>query len=169
MPAGNGSVVRGRVLRSSAGSTAGKGLSVRFFFYGTLLAGADNEASPAVHAGLGPGRPATIGGRLFALPDPAGWYPALIADPRGSAVHGELYRALPSFAAADLAAMDAWEECADDGTGEYRRELLPVTSEGYEFLAQVYVYNAALPADAVPVPGGDFAAFLTACGLPAYR
>lgn len=142
---------------------------MRFFFYGTLLHGAGNAASERVHAQLGPGMAAVVGGRLFALPDPAGWYPALIPDPRGPEIHGMIYSTLPEFGATELAAMDAWENCTCDGTGEYRRELLPVTSAGYDFLAQTYVYNAALPATAVAVPEGDFVAFLAARGLQGFR
>lgn len=142
---------------------------MRFFFYGTLLHGAGNAAAEAVHARLGPGLAATVGGRLFALPDPAGWYPALLPDPRGPPVHGMVYRTMPEFAAADLAAIDAWEDCRPDGRGEYRREALPVTSAGLGLLAQAYLYNAPLPSGAEPIPGGDFGAFLAQRGLAAFR
>jgi hypothetical protein len=80
-----------------------------------------------------------------------------------------VYRTMPEFAATDLAAIDAWEDCRPDGRGEYRRQLLPVARAGLGLLAQGYVYNAPLPPGAEPVPGGDFGAFLAQRGLAAFR
>ena len=66
---------------------------MNFFFYGTLLDGSDNAAARAVHALLAPLGPATVAGRMAAVPDADGWYPALL--PGDGLVHGRLFAARP--------------------------------------------------------------------------
>jgi gamma-glutamylcyclotransferase (GGCT)/AIG2-like uncharacterized protein YtfP len=142
---------------------------VRLFLYGTLMRGSCNAVAGALHRHLGPGTPAAARGWLQAIPDAAGWYPALVPDPAGGPVHGMVHDVLPGFGASDLAALDAYEDCRGDDTGEYRREIIVVTAGAARLNAAAYVYNAALPAAAVAVPGGDFHAFLAEHGLAAFR
>ena len=137
----------------------------RFFFYGTLLSGSGNPVARVAHRKLLPGRPATAPGALHAIRDAAGWYPAL--TPGEGEVRGMVHEAARGFGTADLARLDAYEECGPGG--EYQRREIAVRSGGQEVLAQAYVYVAALPEGALPVPDGDFAAFLQRGGLSGYR
>lgn len=109
-------------------------------------------------------------GQLHALPDPAGWYPALVPGP--GRVLGMVHRTGPSFGAADLARIDAYEDhCPDDpAASEYLRRPLAVFSADPAGPVEAwgYVYNRPLLRGARPIPGGDFAAWLAATGLPAY-
>ena len=143
------------------------------FLYGTLMHGSDNPVAAALHAILAPGLAAQACGLLFAIPDPAGWYPAFLPDPVGGAVHGMVHGTvhcgLPAFGAAALPTLDAYEDCRPGGTGEYRREPVTIRAGRQVVAAHTYVYNAALPVGAVPIPSGDFRAFLAATGLPAFR
>jgi gamma-glutamylcyclotransferase (GGCT)/AIG2-like uncharacterized protein YtfP len=141
---------------------------MRLFLYGTLLQGGCNPVAIALHRHLATGVPARAWGRLFALPDPAGWYPALVPDPAGPAVHGMVHAARATFCAQHLAAIDAYEDCRSDGSGEYRREPVVVATGAGECLAEAYIYNASLPAGARPVPGGDFRAFVAEHGLACF-
>lgn len=55
----------------------------RFFFYGTLIAGAAPVAEP-LRGALSKLRelgPAQVSGTIHAIPDPQGWYPAMLAGP----------------------------------------------------------------------------------------
>lgn len=145
---------------------------MHYFFYGTLMAGSGNRVSDRIHARLFSLGPATTQGRLFAIPTPQGWYPALITDPDGGAVHGEAYRALPEWSAADLDLLDAYEAYYPDRPeeSEYLRQPIGIRlAEGREEPADAYVYRAALPDGAVPVPCGNFRDFLADNRLPAYR
>ncbi len=81
---------------------------MQFFFYGTLQAGSDNPVARMVHALLEPLGAAQVAGALYAVPDPDGWYPALL--PGTDVVHGQLYRAGAGFDAAALERMDAYED-----------------------------------------------------------
>lgn len=104
-------------------------------------------------------------GALWAIPDPAGWYPALVAKPKerlSRLVHGVLYKAIDGFGAEQLARLDEWEDYrADRAASLYVREAVTVTTAtGVGFVAQVYRFNQSLPADAQPIPDGDFRAWL---------
>ena len=108
-------------------------------------------------------------GALWAIPDPAGWYPALETG-RGE-VHGVLYTATFEFGAADLAGLDDWEDyCADQAARSlYVREEMVVTdANGTSVAAQGYRFNQPLPDGAVAIPEGDFPAWLNAHGYAAY-
>jgi gamma-glutamylcyclotransferase (GGCT)/AIG2-like uncharacterized protein YtfP len=115
-----------------------------------------------------------VAGALFAIPDPLGWYPALLPGDEavhGGLVHGSLHAPGPDFAAQDLAAIDAFEDFdpADPAASLYCRLALPVSlADGGTALAQVYRYNRPLPSDALAIAGGDFAAFARARGLPVF-
>ena len=136
-----------------------------FFFYGTLMAGGGNAVAKAAHAKLGAGRAGTVAGRLYAIADPQGWYPALL--PGAGRVAGFVYAAGPEFGADDLAALDGYELFyPDDPAGsEYRRGEVAVTlADGAEASAEAYLYARALPEGAVLIEGGNFAAFLAETG-----
>ncbi len=140
-----------------------------FFFYGTLIAGSENVTARAIHGRLRPIGPASVSGVLRAIPDPAGWYPALLTGE--GRIHGMLYAAADAFTADDLAHLDRWEEFHADQPAHslYLREAMQVTDAGgANHLAHVYRYNQPLPANACPIPDGDFQAWLTANDFTAY-
>jgi gamma-glutamylcyclotransferase (GGCT)/AIG2-like uncharacterized protein YtfP len=97
-------------------------------------------------------------GRLWAVPDPEGWYPALL--PGEGRVTGMLHRPLAIFDVAMLAAMDRYEGEA------YRRLPITVTLASGAVRAQAYVWQGALPAGAVALEDGDFAAFSREAARP---
>jgi gamma-glutamylcyclotransferase (GGCT)/AIG2-like uncharacterized protein YtfP len=145
---------------------------VRFFFYGTLIAGSGNAVAERIHPRLLPLGPAIVPGRLFAIPHERGWYPALLHDPGDeSEVHGGVYETLPAFTADDLALLDRYEgfDPARPYGSEYLRRQIDMICRGREEPADAYLYQAALPDGARPVPHGDFRLFLSDTGLPAYR
>ena len=80
---------------------------MRFFFYGTLIDGSDNPMSGWVHDLLCPLGHATCVGVLHAIPNPEGWYPAMMGGE--GTVHGRLYAAREGFGPDDLARLDAYE------------------------------------------------------------
>lgn len=130
---------------------------LRFFFYGTLIGGGPARVRQALGRlrDLGAGQ---VAGALHAIPDPDGWYPAMTDG--GGTVHGRFYEVLLHFDEADLAALDAYEDCdpADSAGSLYLRVSL---ANG----AQAYRFNQPLPQAARPIPGGDFAAWIAAEGL----
>lgn len=139
-----------------------------FFFYGTLGEGMDNPTITAIRPKLGPGRPATARGSLFALPDRDGWYPGLLPGGGEALVRGVLYAPGAEFTAADLARLDAYEafDPADEAASEYVRREVEVTTADRELSrAQAYLYNRPLPPGARRIEHGSFAAFLSANGL----
>ena len=135
---------------------------MRFFLYGTLMAGIANPVAQDLHRRLRRGEPSSARGALFAIPDPDGWYPALLADAAGGLVRGMIHEALPAFGAADLAALDAYEGA------EYRRQAIPVCEGAQAIMAEAWLWRGPLPEHAVPLPHGDFARFLEERGLPVY-
>jgi gamma-glutamylcyclotransferase (GGCT)/AIG2-like uncharacterized protein YtfP len=140
-----------------------------FFFYGTLIAGSGNAVAQATHARLRPVGPASVPGALWAVPDTAGWFPALVAGQ--GRVHGMLYAAMDSFDAGDLARLDEWEDFRSHQPAAslyLRVEMHAVDSAGRSVAAQVYRFNQPLPTDARAIPGGDFQAWLKATGNTAY-
>ena len=143
---------------------------LHFFFYGTLIAGSGNSVERAAHARLREIGPASVEGALWAIPDPAGWYPALVSG-RGR-VHGVLYATMDGFGPEDLARLDAWEDYRPERCAEslYRRiEVQAACASGTSLAAQVYRFNQPLPDGALAIAGGDFPSWLTASGYPAYR
>jgi gamma-glutamylcyclotransferase (GGCT)/AIG2-like uncharacterized protein YtfP len=138
---------------------------MRFFFYGTLIAGSGNAVATAAHRRLHDLGPATARGALYAVGEAAGWYPILL--PGSAHVHGRLYAVTAYFGAADLAALDAWEDFdpADPAGSLYRRVTLPVTDAGGATgEAQAYRFNGAAPPEALAIPGGDFHAWVQHTG-----
>ncbi|WP_295635999.1 gamma-glutamylcyclotransferase family protein [Novosphingobium sp.] len=140
------------------------------FFYGTLVAGNPNLVAAAIHAALEPLGPARTGGVLYAIPDPAGWFPALVAGV--GEVKGALYRAGAGFDTELLARMDAYEdfEPADRAGSLYRRESITVrTDDGAVIEAAAYLWNRAFPPGAERVHGGHFATWLAETGHPVFE
>ena len=155
------------------------------FFYGTLVAGNSNPVATSIHAALEPLGQARTGGVLYAIPDPAGWFPALVQGDgtamggaltgrpftggpfTGGAVGGALYRATAGFDLGLLAQIDAYEEFdPSDPTGSlYRRVPLMVrTGDNVEIEAAAYLWNCALPPGAARVSGGHFGRWLEETG-----
>jgi gamma-glutamylcyclotransferase (GGCT)/AIG2-like uncharacterized protein YtfP len=143
---------------------------MRFFFYGTLIAGSGNRVAQAVHPRLAPRGPALARGRLFAIPEAGGWFPAFVAQGDADAVAGMLYDAAADFTADDLALLDAYERFYPESPSdsEYSRIEIQVEQGGDIVSAQAYVYRTELPANAVLIPHGHFARFLVEGGLTAY-
>lgn len=133
-----------------------------FFFYGTLLDGSDNLVAREVHRLLEPLGAATARGALYAVPDAAGWFPAMVAGE--GAVHGRLYAPRAGFCAADLTRLDAYEDYdpADLAGSLYLRVGIALAGGSK---AQAYRFNQPLPEGARPIPGGDFSAWLAETGL----
>jgi gamma-glutamylcyclotransferase (GGCT)/AIG2-like uncharacterized protein YtfP len=144
---------------------------MRFFFYGTLMAGSGNRVADYIHTRLCELGPATAEGRLFAIPTIEGWYPAFVAKADGGAVHGVAYETLPGFTAEDLLLLDEYEAFYPDQPekSEYLREQIDLLCNGQRVLADIYVWCTALPPDARPVPHGDFSAFLEKTGSLPWR
>ena len=131
----------------------------QLFFYGVLR---EEIGDWPFLAGLGLGSPATTHGALFAIPDPRGWYPALVLTQArfGNVIHGAIHDA----SHVDIAAVDAFEGAA------YTRQSIAVDGwSGFgDTAAEAYIWTADLPEDAVPIPEGDFVAWLAATGNSPY-
>lgn len=142
---------------------------MRFFFYGTLIAGSGNPVAAAVHARLRDLGPATARGALYAIGEIEGWYPIMLAG--AGAVHGRLYEIAPGFGETDLAQLDAYEDFdpADPARSLYLRATIVVAdAQGVLLEAQTYSFNGPLPAGALPIPDGDFSAWIAREGLRPY-
>lgn len=126
---------------------------MRLFFYGVLLQGA--EQWPFLQ-GLGEGRAAHTQGALYAIPDPQGWYPALIAG-QGT-VQGSVFDA----GKVDLAAIDHFEG------EEYSGRPIMVDAGGYATPAQAYLWQGVLPKKAERIAHGDFNRWLKEGGRAAF-
>lgn len=135
---------------------------MNFFFYGTLLDGSDNPVAREVHRLLEPIGSGVARGALFAIPDAAGWFPALVAG-NGQA-HGRLYAPRAGFTAAELARLDAYEDF-DPLRPEASLYLRAEVQLEDGRMAQAYLFNKPLPEGARAIPGGDFRAWLTETGL----
>ncbi|MBB4857801.1 gamma-glutamylcyclotransferase (GGCT)/AIG2-like uncharacterized protein YtfP [Novosphingobium chloroacetimidivorans] len=119
---------------------------MRLFLYGTLQPAAGTAMADWLRPRIVEAEPASVAGRLIAVPDPRGWYPALLpgaARCRGTLVRAELSRA-------DVARLDRYE-----GT-DYRRTTLRARAAGRMVTCSGYVWRSALPAGAVWMAGGDF-------------
>ena len=135
----------------------------RLFVYGVLIRELAKGRAGELIAGLDAGRPASVRGRLYALESAAdgGWYPILLPDSDRGIVRGILHDAR----SVDWPAMDDFEDAHDGPDAEYvRREIAVTLADGASATAFVYCYARSIPADAEPIPGGDFAAWLSQTG-----
>ncbi|WP_285712543.1 gamma-glutamylcyclotransferase family protein [Erythrobacter oryzae] len=119
------------------------------FVYGVLREGLGDW--PFL-AGIGPGRTATASGALFAIPDPQGWYPALVPG------EGTVIGAVRDASRIDMAAVDAFEGA------DYARRPISVLCAGETIMAEAYLWTAPLPARAPRIAHGDFARWLAETG-----
>jgi len=121
-------------------------LPVVLFAYGTLRPAAASAASWPLVERLTCLGPATMSGRLYDL----GGYPGMVAG--GGTVHGDL---LVVRQAAELAALDAYEECGGPQPLFRRTPAQAVRSDGV--IEDVWVYLYARPVgNAPPIPDGIF-------------
>lgn len=145
---------------------------MRLFLYGTLVAGSGNPLADRLHAKLAPGRPGHAIGRLYAVPDPRGWFPAFVPDPAGGEVQGIVHETAPDFTDADLAELDAYEGYLPDApeSSDFIRRGVTVqlTESGRTLDAEAYVWAKQVNAALVAIPGGDFRAFLAERGAKAF-
>jgi len=127
----------------------------QLFLYGVLQSALACGIVPALLAGLGPGRRAHVRGRLYAVRDAAGSYPAMIRD----AMAGKVWGVLHDAGSVDLAALDRFEGV------EYRRADVAVFSDGKETVAaQAYLWNRQVDGAMPAIPHGDFARYLAETG-----
>ena len=137
------------------------------FFYGVLRPGLASGRMAGLIALLGQDRPATVSGKLYAVPDPRGHFPVMIAATAGEQVHGTVLTPGPRFGSAELAEFDAFEgfKPNDPDKSEYRRLTLVATlPDGSATNADVYRWNRAIGGEFIPIIHGDFARYLAETG-----
>ena len=142
---------------------------MRFLFYGTLIADRTPPALREIHRRLVPLGVASVPGRLFAIPDQQGWYPALLQGV--GTVHGQLYATAPDFSQDDLAALDEYENsdpARPDHSDYLRESIMALDRAGITHGAQIYRWCRPLPSGARAIPGGHFADWLAENGLSAW-
>lgn len=129
------------------------------FVYGTLCKSLGHEMHGVLERAARLVGEATAQGTLYDL----GAYPGLVTAEGGDGcVKGELYALDPSDAQSALEVLDAYEGCsaADPEPHEYRREVLRVRlADGSELAAWTYLLNRS-HAGLMPVPGGDYVAWI---------
>ena len=129
------------------------------FFYGVLRPDLASGRMADLVALLGPATPASVAGSLFAVADPDGHYPAMIAGP--DRVQGTLLPLGPAFDHAELAELDAFEGPA------YRRvAVIARLEDGSERTADAYLWCGPTSPNLAPIPHGDFARYLSETGAP---
>lgn len=139
------------------------------FFYGVLLPGLASGRMGELVALLGDAAPATVAGRLFAVPDPRGHFPVMLEAAGNDRVSGAVLVPGPRFGAAELAELDAFEgfDPARPEQSDYvRRGLSATLVDGRTVPADVYWWNRPVGTDFVPIAHGDFARYLAETGLP---
>lgn len=122
------------------------------FVYGTLRAAFDGPMARWLRQSARLVGPATVGGALYRVAD----YPGLVAGPTGR-VQGDLFAL--ADAAAVLAVLDEYEECAahHPHPQEYRRAQMTVQAAEGPVEAWVYLY--ACDTKGLPhIAGGNFLA-----------
>ncbi len=132
----------------------------RLFVYGTLQPQADTPMARWLAGRTVESVAATVPGRLYAIPDPRGWYPAGVAA-ADAAIAGALLTL--DLAANDLARLDRYEG------RDYRRTMVRARAGGALVAAQAWRWDRQLPARARPVPSGDFRRWLDLTGHRAFR
>ena len=128
------------------------------FFYGVLMPELATGRMAELVALLEPGQVATVAGKLFAIADPDGHHPAMVAGE--GAVHGRLHQLGEQFGAAELAEMDAYEG------GDYARRPVEVRrADGTLVSAEAYVWTGPTTG-LTTIEHGDFARYLAESGAP---
>ena len=107
--------------------------------------------------------PATTRAALYAIPDPDGWYPAML--PGTGLVHGACHE----VGAVDLAAVDAFEG-ADYTRAPVECALVPAQAHALapRTKTHAYLWTAPLPGNAERIAHGDFARWLAETGYTAF-
>lgn len=139
------------------------------FFYGVLLPGLASGRMSELVALLGEARPATVAGRLFAVPDPRGHFPVMLEAAGRNRVSGAILVPGSRFGTAELAELDAFEgfDPARPGQSDYvRRGLSATLGDGSTVSADAYCWNRPVGTDFVPIAHGDFARYLAEAGSP---
>lgn len=110
------------------------------FVYGTLRSGGSNHFRMQDAIPLGP---AIARGHLYRVD----WYPALLLDPDGDIVHGEIYQ----ISSGTLSALDEFEGAA------YRRVQISVTHTAGENPIDAWVWEYLETVDeSRRIPNGDW-------------
>ncbi|WP_347302446.1 gamma-glutamylcyclotransferase [Croceibacterium sp. TMG7-5b_MA50] len=122
------------------------------FLYGVLRPDVAPETVRPLLDGIGPGWSATVPGSLWAIPDPQGWYPALL--PGEGIVQGTFHEA----GDVDMDALARFEG------SDYTLTRVTVTSASGELPAVAWLYTADLPNTAERIANGDFAEWLAETG-----
>lgn len=137
------------------------------FFYGVLRPGLASGRMAELIALLGRANPATVAGRLYAVPDPRGHYPVMGAAGAGERVHGTILIPGPRFGPGEMAELDAFEgfHPKDAARSDYlRRALVATLFDSSTCDADAYRWNRPISADFIPIPHGDFARYLAESG-----
>lgn len=132
---------------------------MRLFVYGTLIGATQTPAARWLNARVRSVQPASVPGRLIAIPTPDGWFPALLPQSR-SRVRGTCCTV--ALSRRDLARLDRYEG------REYRRVTARALSEGALVTVMLYRWRGRVPRGARAIPGGDFLDWLGGRGLRAY-
>lgn len=131
------------------------------FLYGTLQPAADTPMARWLAPRIARACPAHVPGRLVAMPDAGGWYPALVPGCAGARCCGTLVWA--RLTRDDRMLLDHYE-----GSEYRRRRVRARDAAGTVFAATAYAWCVPLPADIRPIPDGDFLAWLAREGVRAF-
>ena len=129
------------------------------FFYGVLRPDLASGRMAQLVALLAPGAPASVAGNLYAVPDPNGHFPVMVAG--AGRVHGTLLPRGSRFGPAELAELDRFE-----GPDYARRRVSVRTADRRRHPADAYVWARPLARGFIAIPHGDFARYLAETGAP---
>lgn len=131
---------------------------MRLFLYGTLQPLSATAMARWLAPRIATMQLATTHGRLAAIGGPSGWYPALVAPgtvaiSTGRICHGTLVTL--RLTRCERVRLDRYEG------RDYRLRAIAVQVERARTVAAgAYLWSGALPRGALPIPGGDFLAWL---------
>lgn len=131
----------------------------RLFLYGTLLDSTRTPMARWLSPRLRNGRAAHVAGRLMAIPNANGFYPALIRSDRRR-TFGTVFDV--ALSPSDWGVLDRYEG------DEYRRAATLFDARGSRPHAQFYRWAGFIPARARPIPGGNFRQWLKENGCRPY-
>lgn len=135
---------------------------LRLFLYGTLQPAARTTMARWIEQRLVSSTDAAAAGRIFAVNDAGGWFPAFVRARSPALVRGTLCEL--DLRAGELALLDRYEGV------EYRRLAVPIrTGGGSRGTAQLYLWRVALPRGTRPIRSGDFLEWLRDNRLSAFR